>query len=713
MTIKLINNKSSKCLWRKRWPELERGLFVIAIIGFIRSILSINASAAVISATSPLGPTHKCMTKDCQVERLELAASIIKFRDTSVKVCDNFHGHVCGKYKANDLENIPDITELMRDTYVDNLIDDDLATSNSKVNQLIGKIHKACMDESARGDKALDVLKNVIKNLGGWPILEGEAWKEADFDWIDFISNAKKAGYNINYFIDWKPQNQFDGQNHTLRFSLETPPSHFDSSMTEDTEIQKNVYSRYIANIAKLLEGKLDHPVKDLTDQYEFERKLDDLSPDHDSERTESMTIEELQKEFPSIDWNKFVDKTLLPFLDNDDTKPTLTVLNSTATKEAIKLIENTPKRVQANYAIWKIIQYTIPFLAGEFQEAREMFHSGVDYSDMPREEYCDGISRSYAKYAAVNLYLDQFESSQETIDKMIALIKQTMIDMINDSKKLSDEDKKAAVELLEGMDSTIGQSEKFTDPKELETFYAAAEVLEDNFLQTVLNMNVFKMLTENSNKIRSEIFQYSPMTTTDINIPENYLNHLYIPVKMIPSSLFDNNQPMYMNFGAAGSHIAREMFKSLAHLGRKWSDEGEELPGEQIDCFKNIGQNITNIDLKETVEAMVMEEGIAQYIGFRVAYAAYKQYVIQSGPELGLPELSQTPEQLFWISFSHSLCYAESDAPTLPPAVDKTLPNLIDDLTLIILKNVPEISADYDCPVGSRLNPEHKCSWW
>lgn len=75
----------------------------------------------------------------------------------------------------------------------------------------------------------------------------------------------------------------------------------------------------------------------------------------------------------------------------------------------------------------------------------------------------------------------------------------------------------------------------------------------------------------------------------------------------MIPSTLFDNNRPMYMNFGSAGSHIAREMFKSLAHLGRKWSDEGEELPGEQVDCFKNVVQNVTDEYLKEAVNIKLL----------------------------------------------------------------------------------------------------------
>lgn len=47
--------RSLEGLWQKRSSELERRIFVIVIIGFICSILPINASAAVISLTSPLG----------------------------------------------------------------------------------------------------------------------------------------------------------------------------------------------------------------------------------------------------------------------------------------------------------------------------------------------------------------------------------------------------------------------------------------------------------------------------------------------------------------------------------------------------------------------------------------------------------------------------------------------------------------------------------
>lgn len=105
------------------------------------------------------------------------------------------------------------------------------------------------------------------------------------------------------------------------------------------------------------------------------------------------------------------------------------------------------------------------------------------------------------------------------------------------------------------------------------------------------------------------------------------------------------------------------------------------------------------------------MDDMIAQYFGFRAAYYAYKQLLVDVGPELGLPDLPYTADQLFWLSFANSLCHFRSETDKLPaPVKDK---NIMDYSMMAIMKNIPEISEAFECPAGSDMNPAEKCTWW
>lgn len=43
----------------------------------------------------------------------------------------------------------------------------------------------------------------ILKNLGGWPVLEGESWKEENFDWKKSIQKFDKTGYSDSYFLSY------------------------------------------------------------------------------------------------------------------------------------------------------------------------------------------------------------------------------------------------------------------------------------------------------------------------------------------------------------------------------------------------------------------------------------------------------------------------------------------------------------------------------
>lgn len=305
--------------------------------------------------------------------------------------------------------------------------------------------------------------------------------------------------------------------------SSQMAPSYFDDAVTLNTTAQKQIYVKFLANVTRLLGDDISDIVQKV---YDFENKLSEITSRSGPYYTEDISIEKLKKQWPNINWNRFVDKLLMPFVD-DGEKPTFTVWNTTALTKFAKLIEKTPKNVQAHYAIWKIIQYSIPFLPEKFRIEQKMFYDQIGYPLESRKVYCNNAVRSYAENAVQYLYLDQYKSSHNTIRSMTNSIKKEMIKIIEKSELLNDEDKKEGVEILKEMEVTIGSSDLLSNLKALETFYADAQVVKDNYLQTILNLNVFKVKKELSNKIYKKWFQYFVKKISGPGFPINYINQL------------------------------------------------------------------------------------------------------------------------------------------------------------------------------------------
>jgi hypothetical protein len=46
-------------------------------------------------------------------------------------------------------------------------------------------------------------MHDILKKLGGWPVLEGEDWNPSTFSWIESVYRFRHLGYSVDYFIDF------------------------------------------------------------------------------------------------------------------------------------------------------------------------------------------------------------------------------------------------------------------------------------------------------------------------------------------------------------------------------------------------------------------------------------------------------------------------------------------------------------------------------
>lgn len=143
------------------------------------------------------------------------------------------------------------------------------------------------------------------------------------------------------------------------------------------------------------------------------------------------------------------------------------------------------------------------------------------------------------------------------------------------------------------------------------------------------------------------------------------------------------------------------------------WGNDTDESFKEKAMCMIDQYSNYTDLQTGLNLNGINTQgENIADNGGVKEAYRAYQRSINHHGPEKILPDLLFNTNQLFWISYAQTWCAVDR-----PETLKKII--LTDDHSphefrvLGALHNTKEFSADFQCPLGSNMNPIHKCEVW
>lgn len=106
------------------------------------------------------------------------------------------------------------------------------------------------------------------------------------------------------------------------------------------------------------------------------------------------------------------------------------------------------------------------------------------------------------------------------------------------------------------------------------------------------------------------------------------------------------------------------------------------------------------------------MDENIADNGGTRAAYYAYIKWSEENPPEQLVPSTTYNQKQLFWISYAQAEAgvYGQHSIDT-QLAEDEHSPS--EFRVNGVVSNAVEFATDFNCPVGSAMNPKEKCKIW
>ncbi|XP_014207883.1 neprilysin-2 [Copidosoma floridanum] len=767
-----VNPPEENPTWWKRRSALERGLTVVAVcavlaaVAFAIGLVFVATSVENCESVRTAEPANAEMLpsiaealkeitgrKTPQVVQktpeicdspgcVHTASSILENMDPTVEPCDDFYRFACGGFLKNTI--IPDdktsvnTFSIISDKLQKQLrasIEEESKPDDPRPFKLLKTYYQNCMNKTQIEEQGLDPLHRNLKELGGWPVLMKESWVDADWNWKESVYKLRKMGYSIDYFIDFSISS--DLKNSTKRTidldqaALGISREYLSRGMSD--RIVKAYYD-YMVDIAQILGADGDYAAEQLKESLEFEIKLANISLPSEKRRNatalyNAMTIAELSKRFPSIPWIEYFNTILAPTTSVTEDEVVVVDVPSFIT-ELEKLLVQTPKRVLANYVMWRVAGSSVSYLNDEIRK-RQLAYSTIVSGKTEREprwKECVNSVTSGFSISVGALYVRKYfnEDAKKTAIEMVSDIRNEFIKILHTIDWMDNKTKEAALDKAKSMTTHIAYPDELLDDKKLEKFYEKLEISPGSYLKNALNLTLFgteyafEILRKPVNK--SEWISHGRPAIVNA-FYSSIENSIQFPAGILQGAFFSNDRPKYMNYGAIGFVMGHEITHGFDDQGRQFDKEGnlvewweEETKNKYLkkaECIIHQYGNYTASEVELSLNGITTQgENIADNGGIKEAYLAYNEWVRRNGPEKQLPGLKYNGQQMFWLSAANTWC-SKYRPETLKLRITTGVHSPGEFRVLGPMSNMPEFAKDFNCPLSTKMNPKDKCAVW
>lgn len=141
-----------------------------------------------------------CDTEKCK----KLSKDLYNFINESNDPCNDFYEYACGSVRKKRSVNFISTVnlEMMKvNKQLEDLIKGPIHPNDSTSVILQKQFYQSCRDVDAIERESQTVILRIIRELGGWPVLE-EKWNENNFDVFEMMIKTRKKGDYYQWFLD-------------------------------------------------------------------------------------------------------------------------------------------------------------------------------------------------------------------------------------------------------------------------------------------------------------------------------------------------------------------------------------------------------------------------------------------------------------------------------------------------------------------------------
>ncbi|CAF3611902.1 unnamed protein product [Rotaria sp. Silwood1] len=683
-----------------------------------------------------------CLSPYC----IKAADYLLDSIDQSIEPCENFYQFTCGTWLKNnripDDANTQDIFGILSKKLDENIVDLLSTISTNETGKLQSVInarvlYSSCIDEENIEIEGIDpVLSLINTHFGGWPILQGLSWNSSMFNLTNLLLKLRQYNYNIIFSISSTIDEKNSSATNILigQGSLGLPQRQYYAKETNITI----AYRQFIYSLAEALTNDTSMINQDVNEIYDFEKNISKYYWTKSEQRaryneTLRTTISNLSHILnTSFDFTTYLRRAYLfgnVYLDDLDR---VTIKELTFLINASSIINGISSRILQNYFIWRFMMSQSEYMPRYIRNIKERFDrvfQGTN-AEKPRTIKCGVYVNTNMGFVVSKLYIKNYfdEHARNQSLEIIENIRNSFIDIINQSSWMDDISKIKAIEKAKAIDKQIGYPDYLASNNntKLENDYAAY-VFNSSYIHNIFKIRQIKTI-ENFQFLRKSVdrkaWQFLPPTIINAYYKSSQ-NQIFFPAGILQLPFFNKDAPKYLNYGGIGMIIGHEITHGFDDTGRQFDKDGNRIPwwtNQTIEKFNDRKQCIIEQYSNFTVPQIHMNsignqtqgEDIADNGGLKAAFYAYQNWAKNNiNVDKKLPGLTKySTEQLFFINFAHFWCIKMTDAYSLNQII--TGVHSLEHFRVIgPTSNFNEFDRVFGCKPGQGNSRIKKCVVW
>uniref|UniRef100_A0A1I8NNW6 Peptidase M13 C-terminal domain-containing protein n=1 Tax=Stomoxys calcitrans TaxID=35570 RepID=A0A1I8NNW6_STOCA len=638
---------------------------------------------------------------DEQRQRRQKSEEIRKYMNLSANPCNDFYEFACGNFaRYNPTEIQVDIFSILEKEYEEkqvNVLTRESA-GDTDMEKNVRNFYKSCLHIDLRMFK--DKLKAIVQEFGKMPALEGNRWRENDFDWLKTIAEISHK-YDVQLLMRYELGNDIsDSSKRWLKLYWEDMQESLAALIIRSNHgiTEQTVIASKLKTYLGLDQNTANRVAKDIAD---FKASLATACPASGvTVNAPTLTVDKMQRKYmPDVDVRRFLEISLG---SNIPRNYKIEDHLATCHQNIVHTLKRTPKRTVANYVFYYLLK---PFMMlqvpGQQQELCKIETTTHFASEMDFMAYRKEVS----------------QQMENDLKHFWVTIKSTFQSILQ-SPRLSwikDNTRKAALDKVRQMKLEFGQYERNMFSEK----YSQLRLYRNDYLQNMRAILAYKAAEAHRKFNASSNPQQKVAEREGSPFTSRLKNTVIFPVSSLqPHYLWSGSLPNALKFGTLGFLASHELVHGFDDKGVFYDNNGQ---------FKRWWDNLSFLSLHSRLDCFTEQykrfnymgesqsENIADNGGLRLAYEAYVKWYEdtlrfhQSVGEETLPRLNYNNRQLFFIAYGQMFCSnTRPELSTLDTSAFGHVPHKY--RVNGPLSNLEEFSKEFNCPRGSNMNPSDKC---